>query len=251
MTINHLNSIWSMTSNFLSHHHARCSEIDSCFTLCRVSCLMTIVASEHQSLCDQKRRRDAIEEEHSTTRTSQPSWKRIKRRHQSQQKTNTAYWNSLFKLWLTWRALNELNRRNRKRVSSVRITVARDLDLSDEIDLLKNFSKKLRRWVKVSVFFTSVWKENQRSTLSILIWKYVSRRAILKLTADLAAEIDSHRDDSDYWFILNRTAVKRQTLMVSWIQNSWALLVLSASTITWMWMSATCLTLASRRLTVI
>ena len=211
---------------------------------------MTAVASEHQPLCGQKRRRGAIEEEHSTTRTPQPPWKRTKRRRQSQQETNTAYWDSLSKLWLTRRALDELDRRNRQRASPVRTTVARGLDLGDEIGLLKNPSKKLRRWAKVPAFPTSAWKENQRSTLPILIWKYAPRRAILELTAGLAAEVGSHRGDSGYWSILGRTAVKRQTLMVPWIQNSWALLVLPASTVTWMWVSATCLALASRRLTV-
>lgn len=148
MMINHLNSIWSMISSFLSHHHAWCSEIDSCFMLCRVSCLMTVITSEHQLLCDQKHQWDAIEEKHSTIETLQSSWKRIKKCHQSQQKINIAYWDSLFKLWLTQWTLNELNWWNRKRISSIRITVACNLNLSDKVNLLKNFSKKLRRFIR-------------------------------------------------------------------------------------------------------
>jgi len=93
-------------------------ETQSHSTLCRVPCLMTAVAPEDQPLCGQKRRRGAIEER-STTATSQPPWKKAKRRRQSQQETNTAYWDSLSKLWLTRRALNELNRRNRQKASPV------------------------------------------------------------------------------------------------------------------------------------
>lgn len=72
----------------------------------------------------------------------------MEKNQESQQKTNIAYWDSLSKLWLTRRALDELNRRNRKRASSVRTTVARGLDLGDEADLLKNPSKKLKRFAR-------------------------------------------------------------------------------------------------------
>ncbi len=109
---------------------------------------MTAVASEHQPLCGQKRQRGAIEEEHSTTGTPQPLWKRTKRRRQSQQETNIAYWDSISKLWLTRRALDELNRRNRKRASPVRTTITRGLDLGDEAGPLKNPSEKLKRFAR-------------------------------------------------------------------------------------------------------
>jgi len=123
-------------------------EVSPYFTLCRVPCLMTAVASEHQPLCGQKRRRGAIEEEHSTTATPPLPRKKALRHRQSQQETNTAYWDSLSKLWLTRRALDELDRRNRQRASPVRTTVARDLDLGDEPDLLKNLSKQLKRFAR-------------------------------------------------------------------------------------------------------
>jgi hypothetical protein len=123
-------------------------EIDSQFMLCRVPCLMTATASEHQPLCGQKRRRGEIEEERSTNGTPQPARKRTRRRRQSQQETNTAYWDSLSKLWLTRRALDELNRRSGKKASPVRPGTIRRLDLGYEADLLKNPPKQLKRFAR-------------------------------------------------------------------------------------------------------
>lgn len=99
-------------------------------------------------MCGQKRRRGAVEEEHSAIATPPLPRKKALRRRQSQQETNTAYWDSLSKLWLTRRALDKLARRNRRRASPVRTTVARDLDLCDEPDLLKNLSKQFKRFVR-------------------------------------------------------------------------------------------------------
>ena len=132
----------------LNGHSPRPSEleIDSRFTLCRVNCSMSAVASEHQPSCGQKRRRGAIEEKHSTPAVLHPPQKKAKRRHQSQQETNTVYWNSLSKLWLTRRALDELDRRNRHRASPVKSTSTRGLDLGDEPGL--NLSKQLKRFAR-------------------------------------------------------------------------------------------------------
>ncbi|MCJ1402237.1 hypothetical protein MMC11_005457 [Xylographa trunciseda] len=110
---------------------------------------MTAVASkDQQQLFGRKRRRGAIEEEHSATATPNPPRKRVKRRRQSKQETNAAYWDSLSKLWLTRRALDELDRRNRQRASPVRPTVARNLDLGDEPAQLENLSKRLKRFAR-------------------------------------------------------------------------------------------------------
>ncbi len=108
---------------------------------------MTVIAPEDQLLCGQKRRRGAIEE-HSTTAAPQAPQKKAKRRRPSQQETNTAYWDSLSKLWLTRRALNELNRRNRQKASPVRTTAARRADVGGETDSLKNLSKHLKRFAR-------------------------------------------------------------------------------------------------------
>lgn len=125
-------------------------EIDPCFTLCRAPYLMTATAREHQPTCGQKRQRGAIEKEPSTTTigSAQPPWKRAKRRRQPRQETNTAYWDSLSKLWLTRRALDELNRRNRQRASPLGAAIVRRLDLSDEPGQLKNPSKQLKRFAR-------------------------------------------------------------------------------------------------------
>jgi len=116
---------------------------------------MTAVAPEDQPLFSQKRRRGAIEQEHSTieqehstTATPHPPRKKAKRHHQSQQETNTAYWDSLSKLWLTRRALDELDRRNSQRASPVRPTAARGLDLGNKSVQLKNLSKPLKRFAR-------------------------------------------------------------------------------------------------------
>ena len=122
--------------------------LDSHSELCKVTCLMTAVAPENQPSCGRKRKQSAIEQEHSTIATSHPPRKRVKRRRQSQQETSTAYWDSLSKLWLTRQALDELDRRNRQRASPARTTVAGDLDLGDEPDLLRNLSKQLKRFAR-------------------------------------------------------------------------------------------------------
>jgi len=109
---------------------------------------MTVVALGDQQLSGRKRRRGAIEQDHSTTAIPQPPRKKAKRRCQSQQETNTAYWDSLSKQWLTRRALNELDRRNRQRASPVRPTVAYGLDLVAEPGQLENLSTQLKRFAR-------------------------------------------------------------------------------------------------------
>jgi len=135
-----------LRDDFLSLPSAK--EVGPYLTLCRVPCLMTAVAPEEQLLCGQKRRRSAIEEEHSIPATPQLPWKKAKSRYQSRRETNTAYWDSLSKLRLTRRALNELNRRNRKRASPIRPTIAHGLDPSDEAGHLKNLSQQLKRFAR-------------------------------------------------------------------------------------------------------
>ncbi len=129
-------------------HLPPAEEIESYSTLYGVPCLMTAVATKEQPLRGQKRGRRAIEEEHWTTARSQPPWKKVKRRFQSQQETDTVYWDSLSKLWLTRRALDELNRRNRQKASPVRTAVSRSLDLGDESGLLKNPPKQIKRFAR-------------------------------------------------------------------------------------------------------
>ncbi len=72
-------------------------------------CLMAAVAPEIQPSHGQKRKQSAIKQEHSTITTLHPPQKQVKRRRRSQQEANTAYWDSLSKLWLTQRALDELD----------------------------------------------------------------------------------------------------------------------------------------------
>ena len=75
----------------------------------------------------QKRQRDTTEEQLTASATlSQPHWKRAKTLFQSRKEANTAYWDSLSKLWLTRRALRELDRRNRQpATNSVRTRITR------------------------------------------------------------------------------------------------------------------------------
>ena len=117
------------------------TEIVSCFTPRRLSCLMTAVASDDQQLLGRKRRRGAIEQEHSATTKLHPPRKKPKRRGQSQQETNAAYWDSLSKRWLTRRALNEVDRRNGQRVSPVERN-------GDKPRQLRSLSKKLKFFAK-------------------------------------------------------------------------------------------------------
>lgn len=156
-----------MTESFLMYYHARCPSAYrrdrlTIHTL-QSAVLDDCIASEDQPLRGQKRQRGAIEQEHSKTATQHPPWKNAKRPLQSQQETTTAYWDSLSKLWLTRRALSELDRRNRQRASSVRTTVAGRGNLRDakgvrqrkkkpkkttEQGVLKNPSKQLKRFAR-------------------------------------------------------------------------------------------------------
>ena len=101
--------------------------------------MMTLVTPEHQPSCGKKRRQAEIEEEDPT---SQPFRKRAKRRHQSQQKTRTAYYDSLSKQWLTPDALRELDQRNKAWTTAARPTIASGIDLGDELQ--KSPSKQLK-----------------------------------------------------------------------------------------------------------
>ena len=121
-------------------------EIDSRATLGKPPCSMTMAAPANQPSCRRKRKRTATEEEHSTiaTNSPQPPWKRAKRPFQSRQEANTAYWDSLSKLWLTRCALKELNRRNRQTVSPVRTGITRRPDRSGETAALENCSSQFK-----------------------------------------------------------------------------------------------------------
>ncbi|KAL9100361.1 MAG: hypothetical protein Q9163_004252 [Psora crenata] len=130
-----------------AHFPPHIEDIVPLSTLCRVSCLMTAVASEDQQLFGRKRR-GAIEQEHSAIATPNRPRKRVKRRRQSQEETNTVYWDSLSKLWLTRRALDELDRRNSPRASPVKPTVARSLDLGNTPGQLENLSTQLKRFAR-------------------------------------------------------------------------------------------------------
>ena len=117
-------------------------------TLLQSAVLMTALAPEDQPRLGQKRRRGAIEQGYSTTARPRLPREKAKRRCQSQQETDTVYWDSLSKLWLTRRALDELDRRNRQKASPVRPTVARDLGLGDEIGQLENHLTQLKRFAR-------------------------------------------------------------------------------------------------------
>ncbi|MCJ1423861.1 hypothetical protein MMC29_001746 [Sticta canariensis] len=78
----------------------------------------------------------------------QPPWKRAKNAFQSRQEANTTYWDSLSKLWLTRRALKELNRRNRQTVSPVRSGIIRRPDRSGEPAALENCSSQVKRFAR-------------------------------------------------------------------------------------------------------
>ena len=111
---------------------------------------MTTVARKDHPTSGQKRPRGTIEEEPSSTTaiSAQPLWKKAKRRHQPRQETNAAYWDSLSKLWLTRRALDELDRRNRQRASPARPATTRRLDLGDEPGRSNSLSKQLKRFAR-------------------------------------------------------------------------------------------------------
>ena len=107
---------------------------------------MSTLAPEDRPLCGQKRRKGAIEEEDSTIATLQYPWRSAKRRCQSQQESSTEYWDSLSKLWLTRRALDELDRRTK--ASPVKRTVSRGLSLGDKPGQPEKFSKQLKRFAR-------------------------------------------------------------------------------------------------------
>lgn len=110
---------------------------------------MTAVAPENQSLRGRKRGRGAIEEHSaSATPTAQPPWKKTKRPFRSRQEANIIYWDSLSKLWLTRRALRELNRRNKRPASSARKIVIRSQNLGGESATLKSCPPQLKRFAR-------------------------------------------------------------------------------------------------------
>src|SRR5439155_20585968 len=69
------------------------------------------VAHNNQPSPGRKRKRPVIEEEQSVVKTPSPlpPWRRAKRPFQSQQEANAAFWDSLSRVWLTKRALEEFN----------------------------------------------------------------------------------------------------------------------------------------------
>ena len=125
-------------------------ETDSRATLCKPPCSMTTAAPTNQPSCHRKRKRTATEEEYSTIATNllQPPWKRAKRLFQSRQEANTVYWDLLSKLWLTRRALKELNRRNRQTASPIRTGIIRRPDWSRELAALEDCSSQLKRFAR-------------------------------------------------------------------------------------------------------
>lgn len=109
---------------------------------------MIVIEPEDQTRCDQKRRPAAIEAGYPTTTTLNSSQTKAKRRRHSQYGANAAFWDSLSKVWLTRRALDELNRRNRERTKAVRPAVVRNLDPKDATRLLRNPSLQLKLFAK-------------------------------------------------------------------------------------------------------
>ena len=75
------------------------------------SASMNIPALGDQSLRAPKRRRDAVDAEQLKSSSTQLPYKKT-RRYNVSQETDERYWDSRSKLWLTRRALNELNRCN-------------------------------------------------------------------------------------------------------------------------------------------
>ena len=68
-------------------------------------------ASDSNLPSGRKRRRQASADQ-PLVDTQLPPWKRAKKPFRSQREAETAFWDSLSKLWLTRRALREFNRRN-------------------------------------------------------------------------------------------------------------------------------------------
>ena len=96
----------------------------------------------------QKRQQDTTEQQSTASATlSQPRWKRAKTPFKSRKEANTAYWDSLSKLWLTRRALRELDRRNRQTANSVRTRITSRPNLSGEL-ASENRSSEIKRFAR-------------------------------------------------------------------------------------------------------
>lgn len=137
---------WYDTILHVHHSFTEESDPNPRATLCKALCSMTTAAAP--SSCGQKRKRTVIQaQEHSTIATSspQPPWKRAKKPFQSRQEANTAYWDSLSKLWFTRRALKELNRRNRQTANPTSI---RRPDRTREPATLENSSSQIKRFAR-------------------------------------------------------------------------------------------------------
>ena len=126
-------------------HPLLTEENNSHSTFCSAPHLMTAVVREDQPTSGKKRQRGAIEQEHLTTTTTHRPRKKAKRYHQPRQETNTAYWDSLSRVWLTPGALDELDRRNGQRASPVRPATTCTQDLVGDRGQLGNPSKDLLR----------------------------------------------------------------------------------------------------------
>ena len=111
---------------------------------------MTATAPENQPSYSRKRRRGTTIEEHPPIAATslQPLRKRAKRPHQSRQEVNTAYWDSISKLWLTRRALKELNRRNRQTVGPKGKRSLYRLDLGGEPATWRDDQPHLQRFAR-------------------------------------------------------------------------------------------------------
>lgn len=117
---------------------------DPSASLCKDCCSMTRTGPENYPPNGRKRKQAAIK----GVRSPQPLGKGRVDLSQLRHETYTAYWDSLSKLWLTHRALNELDRRNKQNASPVRVTPAHRLDLDGETDSFKYPSQKLKRFAK-------------------------------------------------------------------------------------------------------
>ena len=101
----------------------------------------------HNSLLSSGRKRlqTEIEEEQPAVATPSPlpPWKRVKQPFQSHQEANTAFWDSLSKVWLTKCALEEFNRRTARLASPARPAPLspRDLRRKTRSDQIKHFAR--------------------------------------------------------------------------------------------------------------
>lgn len=123
-------------------------KVNSHSTMDRDPGILAVVAPEEQPFHGQNREQIEIDEDHSTiaTTSSQPPGEKAKRRFQSKQESITAFWNSLSKVWLTPRALDELDRRNRQSAGSVRTSITPDQ--IRETAALEHFSYQIKRFAK-------------------------------------------------------------------------------------------------------